>query len=216
MGSNGLIGTVLAALFIASSASAASDASSLTRKCVSCHGSAGTSTEPTTPIIAGLSRGYLVAAMLAYKHPDDLPRAQTTIEGDPELQDVVVLKRPAISGDHIPPEFGIEEIKTLARYYAAQDVLRPAQSTDPARAEAGQKLHDKYCEKCHENGGRNTADDVGLLAGQWKPYLSKTLASFVKGDRQMPKKMSEKMDALREKHGDEGLESLTHFYASQR
>lgn len=183
--------------------------------CARCHGPGGVSSEPTTPVIAGLSKGFLVGAMLAYQYADDISRAEAIIESDSELEDIVVMSRPAISDDHIPSHYAIEEIKVLAEYFAAQEFVRPKQVTDAAKVAEGRKLHDKYCEKCHEDGGASTLDDVGLLAGQWMPYLRNTLAAFASGDRQMPKKMSQKMKALRAKHGDQGIDALTHFYGSQ-
>ena len=78
---------------------------------------------------------------------------------------------------------------------------------------AGAEIHDRYCEKCHEDGGTSTADDVGLLAGQWKLYLTYLFEDLAAGHRQMPKKMARKLDALREDHGDDGIQQLIDYYA---
>jgi sulfide dehydrogenase cytochrome subunit len=72
------------------------------------------------------------------------------------------------------------------------------------------KIHDRQCEKCHEDGGASAADDAGILAGQWTPYLRQVFEHYSAGERDMPKKMEpkyEKLDAAE-------LEALLHYYAS--
>ena len=195
----------------------AQDSSSrLAESCASCHGPGGLSVEPATPVIAGLSKGFLIGAMLAYKYADDLWKAEEVVDRDPELEDIVVLARPSTLKEHIPEHYAVNEIKVLAEYFAEQEFARPKQVTDAEKADAGRVLHKKYCEKCHEDGGSSTADDVGRLAGQWRLYLTNTLADFVSGEREMPKKMAKKMKTLLAKNGDLGIEELTHFYASQQ
>ena len=60
------------------------------------------------------------------------------------------------------------EIDAMAKHYAAMQFEGRIQSFNPALARTGKKIHDKYCEKCHEDGGRSQEDDAGLLVGQWK------------------------------------------------
>ncbi len=81
---------------------------------------------------------------------------------------------------------------------------------------SGAKLHKKYCEKCHEDNGRSSEDDAGILAGQWMPYLRYTLTDYTSGNREMTKKMKKKVEALQKKEGDKGFEDLMHFYSSQK
>ena len=78
------------------------------------------------------------------------------------------------------------------------------------------KLHKKYCEKCHEDGGRSSEDDAGILASQMMPYLRNTMADFTSGGREMPKKMKKKVDSLKKSKGDKGMDQLIHYYGSQR
>ena len=88
-------------------------------------------------------------------------------------------------------------------------------SFDEGKAKKGYVLHDKFCEKCHEDGGRSAEDDAGILAGQWTPYLQFTLNDILSGERQMPKKMAKRVEALQERVGDEGFDFLVNYWASQ-
>ena len=106
-----------------------------------------------------------------------------------------------------------EQIKAMAWYFAKQELKLQPQQADPKLAELGKELHNEYCEKCHENGGK--AGDAGTLAGQWMPYLDFTMTDFVEGRRDYPRKMQRKVDAAVEAHGDQAVEALIHYYGSQ-
>ena len=84
---------------------------------------------------------------------------------------------------------------------------------DAGLAEHGARLHDEYCEKCHENGGR--PGDAGTLAGQWMPYLQFTMEDFTNGKRKWPRKMKRKVDAAIEEAGDQAIPALINYYGSQ-
>ena len=94
-----------------------------------------------------------------------------------------------------------------------QDAVVPKQKVTTEAVAAGDYVHQSFCEKCHEEGGRSTADDVGLLAGQWKLYLTYLFEDLESGKRQMPKKMADKLDAVREEHGEDGVQQLIEYYA---
>ncbi len=161
--------------------------------CAGCHGTHGNSNGPATPTIAGSGSEYFIDSMMAYKSGD---RASTIM-------------------GRIAKGYTDEEIKLMADFFAKQKIVRQAQSTDAGMAKSGKKLHDKYCEKCHEDGGR-AAEDGGLLAGQWKPYLKYTMADFMSGGRDIPKKMKRKLDKMHNKAGDAGVAELLEYYASQQ
>lgn len=184
--------------------------------CKSCHGSRGASLGPAIPVLAGMSRNYLVGAMLAYKYADHISAAEEIVDTDATLEDVIVYGRPSTIMTNIAQAYNVAEIKAVAGFFAAQDVARRRQDVDPVMADSGRRIHNKYCEKCHEDGGRSSVDDVGLLAGQWRLYLVYTMEDFIAGDREMPKKMAEKMTAMQETLGDSAFEQLVHFYASEQ
>ena len=169
-------------------------ASMLGNTCAGCHGTNGNSNGPATPTIAGISSEYFIDTMMAYKSGE----------------------RPSTIMTRIAKGYTDEEIKVMAEFFAKQKFDRKPQMVDAKLAKQGEKLHDKYCEKCHEDGGRSTEDDAGILAGQWKPYLKYTLADFTNGDREMEDKMAKKLKQLHKSKGDAGIEQLLHYYASQQ
>jgi sulfide dehydrogenase cytochrome subunit len=183
--------------------------------CTSCHGDKGKSSGPATPTIGGLSRNYIVGAMLAYKFAETLDRADALVEADQDIEDVVVFARPSGIMSAVAEMLSVDEIKEIAEYLSVQTFDSQEQAVDSASVAAGAGIHDRYCEKCHENGGSSTMDDVGLLAGQWKLYLSYLFEDLSAGRRQMPKKMAAKFDAVRDEHGEVGFQQLIDFYAGQ-
>ena len=216
--------TIRNALLVAGLACAASGAmaegmaspSLLAGTCAACHGPGGNCTGPATPSIAGMSKGYFVAAMLAYKYGDDEDAIMKAIESSPgviEADEFEALPRgTGTVMSRISKGFEDAEIIAMAEVFAKQPFTRNAQSVDKALAEKGAKVHDKQCEKCHEDGGSTSVDDVGILAGQWMPYLSNTLADFKDGTRKMPKKMASKMKEL----DDSDIQALIQYYGSQK
>ena len=166
----------------------------LSNTCAGCHGDKGSSLGPASPSIAGISKDYFLETMTAYQAGE----------------------RPATIMTRIAKGYTEKELKLMADYFSHQPFVRHPQEHDTRQANLGKKLHKKYCEKCHEDGGRSAEDDAGILAGQWEPYLRFTLEDFTSGKRSMEKKMKKRMDKLAEEHGPQGLEALIHFYASQQ
>lgn len=184
--------------------------------CAACHGTGGNSTGPATPSIAGMSKGYFVAAMLAYKYGDDEDAINKAIAGSPgviEADEFEALPRgTGTVMSRIAKGFEDGEIIAMADVFAKQKFSRNGQKVDAALADKGAKVHEKQCEKCHEDGGSTSVDDVGILAGQWMPYLTNTLADFKDGTRKMPKKMASKMKEL----DDSDIQALIQYYGSQK
>ena len=169
-------------------------ASMLANTCAGCHGTNGSSVGPASPTIAGISRDYFIETMEAYKKAE----------------------RPSTIMTRIAKGYTEKEIELMADFFSKQPFVRMTQSYDKKKAKLGKKLHKKYCEKCHEDAGRSSEDDAGILAGQWEPYLRYTMEDFTSGNRSMEKKMKKKMDKLDKAHGDKGVDALIHFYASQK
>ena len=156
--------------------------------CVACHGKNGNSVGPAIPSLAGMSPNYLMGAMLAYKYDDDEDKLDSVIESDIDFEDVEAFPRYSTMMGRLAKGYTEEEIKLLANYFSSETPVRPAQTVDSANAAQGKNLHDKYCEKCHEDEGRLADDDTGVLAGQWKPFFLYSMHDFKNGDRAMPKK----------------------------
>jgi sulfide dehydrogenase cytochrome subunit len=163
----------------------------LAYSCAGCHGTNGVSTGPATPSIAGMSETYLIDTMMAYKDG----RASTIMT-------------------RIAKGYTDAQIEAMSKFFAGLSFVAADQKNDSASAANGAKLHDKYCEKCHEDGGTSADDDSGFLKGQWKPYMVNTLEDFRDGHREMPKKMKKKVEQMRAANPD-ALRDLSEYYAGK-
>jgi sulfide dehydrogenase cytochrome subunit len=168
--------------------------SMLAQTCNGCHGFDGASNGPAIPTIGGISEFYMNELMQGFKSGE----VKSTIMG------------------RIAKGYTDEEIEQMSKYFANQPFVVAKQEFDEGQVKEGAKLHDKYCEKCHADGGTSKEDDSGILAGQWTLYLDWAMDDFRAGDREMPKKMKKKVDKLVSKEGDAGLQALYNYYASQQ
>ena len=168
----------------------------LSYTCAGCHGTDGVSTGPAIPSIAGMAEDTFTDAMVAYKDK----------EGG---------KNGTIM-DRIAAGYSDEDIAAMAGFFAKQKFVAAKQDFDAAKAEAGKKIHEKQCKKCHEDGGTKDIDGSSILAGQWKPYIHYTLVDVLSGDREVGKKMAKKVKAAHADGGDDAIAALVEYYASQQ
>jgi len=161
--------------------------------CVACHGQNGISKGPSIPSLGGMSEAYIVEMMEGYAS-GEIP---STIMG------------------RLAEGYNEEEIEQMGKYFASQEYVSAVQESDAAKVAKGEKLHDKYCEKCHSESGTVPDDDSGFLSGQWKPYLAAQIMDYRNKDRMATKKMMKKVKALHKKHGDEGFDALIEYYSSK-
>jgi sulfide dehydrogenase cytochrome subunit len=159
--------------------------------CAGCHGTDGSSVGPSSPSIAAMDPEVFIDAMQAYK----LDERNSTIM------------------NRIAKGYNDQQIKSMAWFFAKQPLRVTPQQYDAEQAKLGGKLHEKYCEKCHEDGGK--PGDAGTLAGQWIPYLHNTMEDFIAGRREYPRKMKRKVDAVIKAEGDRAVPALLHYYGSQ-
>ena len=159
--------------------------------CAGCHGTDGSSVGPSSPSIAAMDPEVFIDAMQAYKFDE---------------RNSTIMNR-------IAKGYNEEQIKSMAWFFAKQPLHLKAQKYDAELAELGAGLHDEYCEKCHEEGGK--PGDAGTLAGQWMPYLHYSMEDFIAGRREYPRKMQRKVDAAIQAEGDRALPALIHYYGSQ-
>ena len=160
--------------------------------CAGCHGTDGSSAGPSSPSIAGMDPEVFIDAMQDYKADE---------------RNSTIMNR-------IAKGYSDQQIVGMAEFFAVQQLRAQPQQHDPAKAALGAELHEKYCEKCHEEGGR--PGDSGTLAGQWMPYLEFAMADFVAGRRDWPRKMKAKVEAAKKEKGDDAIPALIHYYASHR
>lgn len=180
-------------LAFSAGAFAGPSADMLSNTCAGCHGTDGASVGPASPTIAGMTEDYFLEAMEGYKNGE----------------------RPATIMDRIAKGYSDEELAAMAAWFAKKPFVRVAQAQGSELVGTGKKLHKKYCENCHEDGGK-MADGNGVLAGQWIPYLRYSMEDFLSGAREMPKKMKKKMEMLVKKEGDDGVEAIVQYYGSQQ
>jgi sulfide dehydrogenase cytochrome subunit len=168
-------------------------ATMLANTCAGCHGTGGASTGPATPSIAGLEEEYFVDVMNEYKSGE---RASTIM-------------------GRIAKGYDDGEIAAIAEYYGAMPFASIRQTSVGPKARRGAKLHEEYCEKCHENEGREPEDIV--LAGQWMPYVLWTMEDYASGKSKIvEKKMATALEKMLSAHGEQSLTDLSHFYGSRR
>jgi len=186
-----------------SSAPIMADIEKTLKQCAECHGESGNSDKETMPTIAGISEVYFTDTMEAFKE-GDRPASTVKRKGKKDTDMQAIAK-----------QLNEDQISQLAKYFAKQKFILKPQAFDKAQAKAGKKLHKKYCEKCHEKGGSSSEDDAGILAGQQKIYLKKSLDEIIKGEREVGKKMMKRVNKVKEKFGDEGFIQLIQYYISQ-
>ena len=69
----------------AAGAAEMASAEMLSNACAACHGPAGNSEGPAIPSIAGLSKNYFIAAMLAYKYDNDEAAIEKVVAANPSV-----------------------------------------------------------------------------------------------------------------------------------
>jgi sulfide dehydrogenase cytochrome subunit len=195
---------ILSLLCTAISTVAMADIEKLKKQCAECHEKDGNSKDKDTPRIAGLSAAYIKDSIAAYL--DDVRPAQNVKRKDKEDTDM----------KKIAKELKEDEIDALAKYFSEQKYKSVDQKFDADKAGKGAPLHKKFCAKCHEKEGKSPSDDAGFLGGQHISYMEYSMKNYQDGKREMVKKMEVKWKAMHKKAGDEGIEQLIHYYASQK
>lgn len=153
--------------------------------CSGCHGEVGNGALPGMPGLAGQPKGYLLAAMSAYR---DGSRKHE------EMQTFIELLEPA-------------DLEAVARYYASVKPARAegAGTGDPFAGRAASSA----CSGCHGEDG-NAGDPVTpRLAGLDEAYLAEALHAYKEGARSHAV-MQEQMAALDETD----IINVSAFYAA--
>ena len=90
-----------------------------------------------------------------------------------------------------------DDISALAEFYEMQTFVPAQQPFDPALAANGARIHQEAnCELCHSEGGRESNGMSAILAGQWTPYLERSLLRIRAGERMGPKVMNRAIHKL--------------------
>jgi len=187
----------------------------LAETCAGCHGTDGASVGPASPTLAGMDAAYFTELMQGFRDG----KIYSTIMG------------------RIAKGYSDEEFELMAGYFREKPYVPAKQPFDQALVAKGKKFHDKFCEKCHSEGGapltgeakakeegeaeeeeegEEGGEEYQILAGQWTPYLVYAMEDFRADRREMPKKMKSKLKDLITKEGEDGLMAIYAYYASQQ
>ena len=191
-------------LTLNAASSASADVLESLEQCYDCHGPQGQSVTPEMPIIAGYSKSYILEAMSDYRHSDRPCHEARFVSGPNKghTEDMCGIAR----------KLSILETEMIAEHLSKQVFVPAKQKFDPEMARRGEKIHNRLCDKCHEEGGFSTSDDNGILAGQWSQYVRHQMEEFETGRRGIGKKMKRKFETLSTKD----MEDLVQYYASQQ
>ena len=196
---------LLLVILIPTSGSAlAADLDAMIANCNGCHGDDGVSQWSDVPTIAGIDAFVHSDALYIYQE-----EARPCATGPYRQGDT---SRPETSMCEVAGGLSEDEIEAVAEHYAGLPFVPAKQDFDAALAEAGKAIHEAECDRCHSDGGSNAEDEASILAGQWMGYLETTFAQYAAGEREQPKKMQEKMNAL----SADDTKALIHYYASQQ
>ena len=180
----------------------AADHDALVENCNGCHGDNGVSQWDDMPTIAGIDAFVHSEALYAYQD-----EARPCASGPYRQGDT---SRPETSMCEVVADLDDGQIEAIADHYAGLPFVPAKQGFDADLAAAGKAIHDDACDRCHSDGGSNPDDEASILAGQWMGYMKTTFAQYAAGEREQPKKMQEKMDAL----SPDDVKALLHYYAS--
>jgi sulfide dehydrogenase cytochrome subunit len=195
---------LLALLILLGGPALAEDIETLTAKCELCHGPQGVSVHGNIPIIAGQSPQFLQKALNRYQRWDR-PCVKTRYPGEGN-------SGPKTDMCKITENLGTEDMQALATHYGAQAFVAAKQDFDEALAATGATLHNEHCERCHEGGGRLTEGSEPRLAGQWTPYLTKSINYVPTGEHMVPPRMEREVS----KFSADEIDALMNYYASQQ
>ena len=165
----------------------------IAKRCFKCHGEDGLDNSGGEPIIAGHPYSYIIGSLLLFQKEERISKAMKKATKD--------LSR--------------EDMEAVARYFSSLPSKPPAKPFDPVLAQRGAKFHARWCETCHQDGGRQFKMQDGsgpLLAGQTAEYLRAQFGLFMTLDREMPTDMGIAMLEMRP--GD--ANALVHYYVSNK
>ncbi len=169
----------------------------LVKRCEICHGPGGNSQLPIFPSISGFTHDGFIFAIDMYREDRRIA---------PEFQKP---GEPDMVMNNIAQQLSDEQIELLAAYYGERPYKPVQQPFDAELASRGAEVHERMCEKCHENNGTIQIDNAGIIAGQWTLYLRTQIENIISGKRITPRRMSNLFKRLT----DDDIEALLNFYA---
>lgn len=179
------------------------DVSLLTPVCGGCHGINGLSVNSTVPTIAGQAFTLIEDNLLAFRDDERACGETELLQGEAAALVSAMCAFVTTLED--------ADISALAEFYEMQTFVPAKQPFDPALAAEGAGIHrEANCELCHSQGGRESNGMSAILAGQWTPYLERSLLRIRAGERMGPKMMNRAIHEFT----DADIAALLNYYAS--
>ncbi len=182
---------IVLTVFVIALPAHAADAPEAAAPCLACHAADGLAADAVTPLVAGLRKKHVLAAMQDYRAGERLHE---------EMQQVVQ---------------GLDDatLDVLAAWYAEQPWIATERPIDSDLAKAGSRKARASCSSCHRRSGEG---GIGAprLAGQSVDYLVAASAAYRDGGRTSPAARG-KGFVMGDLTDDEIL-ALSHYYASLR
>ena len=145
---------LFALLLLMSGPAFSAEVDELAAQCADCHGPDGVSAHEDVPTIAGQSASFLKKTLRTYQ-----VWGRPCIKSEYRSGDT---SRPRTDMCQIAEGLTREDIEALSQHYS-QLPFRPAeQPFDPDLVPVGAALHQEFCDKCHEQGGRKRRTDEFL------------------------------------------------------
>jgi cytochrome c553 len=184
-----ITGSIAGAIAVASALAADVEAGrAKAQTCAACHGEGGNSANPAVPSLARQPALFTMYQLMMFR---DGRRK------DPQMSPVAA-------------NLTDRDLEDLGAYFAAQKVVAPAFTGDPAKAEAGsQAARGYHCLSCH---GANLmgSDQIPRIASQHYQYLRTQLRLYKARTRSdLEGQMTSSAQAL----SDEDIENLAQFAA---
>ena len=189
----------------ATSGARAADLNTLMATCANCHGKDGASTDPSVPVIGGMSSAYAAENLAAYKSKTRPCPPIEVKSGDKKGTKTDMCE--------VVKDLSDADIAQIADALSKQPFVPAKQTIDPAVIAKGAPIYKQSCEKCHSQNGNLADDDSGILAGQWVSYMKAQVAEVKSGARKTDKKskMKETFDGL----DDASVDAVLSYFASQ-
>jgi sulfide dehydrogenase cytochrome subunit len=182
-----------------------SDVGTLTPVCSGCHGLNGISSNHTVPTIAGQAYTLIEDNLLAFRDNERACSETELLQGEAAALVSAMCAFVATLEN--------QDIAALAEFYELQVFVPAQQPFDASLTADGARIHQvANCELCHSQGGRESNGMAAILAGQWTPYLERSLLRIRAGERMGPKVMNEAIRKLTD--GD--IAALLSYYASRQ
>lgn len=182
---------IVLTVFVIALPAHAADAPEAAAPCLACHAADGLAADAVTPLVAGLRKKHVLAAMQDYRAGERLHE---------EMQQVVQ---------------GLDDatLEVLAAWYAEQPWIATERPVDSDLAKAGSRKARASCSSCHRRSGEG---GIGAprLAGQSVDYLVAASTAYRDGGRTSPAARG-KGFVMGDLTDDEIL-ALSHYYASLR